>query len=110
MNSSTGHASPPPRFSWSSLALHLLLGALALLSLAPFAWLICASFKKQADFFTWTFLPWSNLSNLTLDNYRQLLSNPFQPFARWTLNSLFLASLQTACTVYCPGTKFATAV
>jgi ABC-type glycerol-3-phosphate transport system permease component len=86
-----------PHFSWSSLALHLLLLALALISLTPFAWLVCASFKRQSDFFTWTFLPWSHLRSLTLGNYRSLFRD--QPFARWTLNSLFLASLQTACTV-----------
>ena len=80
-----------------SLLLHLLLILLAALSLTPIAWLVCAAFKDQADFFAWSFLPWAHLGRLTLANFRMLFAE--QPFARWTVNSLFLASLQTVCVV-----------
>lgn len=77
--------------------LQVLVCAAAALWLLPFVWLVCASFKQPADFFTSTFLPWGDPGRLTLDNYRLLFSN--FPFFGWLLNSLFLASVQTVIVV-----------
>jgi ABC-type glycerol-3-phosphate transport system permease component len=81
----------------SSLLLHVVLLASALLILLPFFWLACAAFKQQRDIFTTAFLPWGRLGDLTLDNFRVLFTR--EPFAQWMLNSLFLSSLQTVLVV-----------
>jgi ABC-type glycerol-3-phosphate transport system permease component len=77
--------------------LHAALLALAVLCLMPFAWLICASFKQQRDMFSSAFLPWDHLSALTGKNFETLFASI--PFARWLLNSFFLASTQTVLVV-----------
>ena len=38
--------------------MHLVVAVLAVISLTPFVWLICATFKTSEDFFTYAFLPW----------------------------------------------------
>ena len=87
---------PMPR-GLRSLALHATLLAAAAVMLLPFAWLICASFKRGEDLFTYTFLPWDDLGRLTLDNYRALFAD--HPFGSWMLNSVFLASTHTVLVV-----------
>ena len=82
--------------------LHFVLGVLALLSLTPFIWLICSTFKSSGDFFTYTFLPWDaetgiRWHDLTLDNYRRLFAR--EPFALWMINSIFLSSAYTVSVV-----------
>lgn len=83
--------------TWISLPLHLVLFALAAFSVTPFVWLICAAFKQQKDMFTWAFLPWYDLRELTSANFATLFE--ITPFARWLFNSLFLASTQTVLVV-----------
>jgi ABC-type glycerol-3-phosphate transport system permease component len=90
-----GEATSPRAFG--TILLHGALALLAFLALVPFIWLICASFKQQKDMFTSAFLPWNDLPSLTLANFRALFVEV--PFARWLLNSLFLASLQTVLVV-----------
>jgi ABC-type glycerol-3-phosphate transport system permease component len=89
-----------------SLLLHALLICCAVTTLMPFLWLVCATFKTKADFFTYSFLPWDHLryrvangvaTGLTLDNYRRLFAQ--EPFAVWMINSLFLASAYTVVVV-----------
>lgn len=65
--------------------------------MTPFAWLICASFKRHEDIFTSAFLPWHDLRALTWTNFTQLFSTT--PFSAWLINSLFLASAQTVLVV-----------
>jgi ABC-type glycerol-3-phosphate transport system permease component len=81
----------------NSFLLHLLLAALALFTLLPFLWIICASVKQQRDMFSSTFLPWRNLGALTLRNFVQLFDAI--PFKHWLFNSLFLSSIQTVLVV-----------
>jgi len=92
---------PPPRRKWpatsGSILLHAVILLLAAASLTPFAWLICATFKNQSDFFSYALLPWDHLRTLTWDNYHQLFLR--EPFAKWMVNSLFLSSVQTAIVV-----------
>jgi ABC-type glycerol-3-phosphate transport system permease component len=85
------------RRSIETVALNLVLLLLATLALTPFAWLICATLKRGEDLFQHTFLPWNDLSKLTLANFRTLFAE--QPFVRWMLNSLFLASIATVIVV-----------
>jgi len=82
---------------FSTLLTHLLLTWLAAIVLTPFAWLICAGVKRGDDLFTYAFLPWDSLHRLTLGNFKALFTQ--QPYARWLLNSLFLASTQTVLVV-----------
>ncbi|MFT3789065.1 MAG: carbohydrate ABC transporter permease [Tepidisphaeraceae bacterium] len=79
-----------------SILVHALLLVAAAISLGPLVWLVCASFKTDADFATSAFLP-NNLSNLTVDNYRFLVTR--YPFVTWLINSVFLASTQTVLMV-----------
>jgi ABC-type glycerol-3-phosphate transport system permease component len=88
------------------VALHLVILGLAVVTVAPFVWLVCATFKTNADFFRYAFLPWDHLAyrevngvgeGVTLENYRELFRR--QPFWTWMVNSLFLASAYTVVVV-----------
>jgi ABC-type glycerol-3-phosphate transport system permease component len=85
------------RDSLGTAVLHFVLGVLALVSLTPFIWLVCATLKNSGDFFAYTFLPWDHLDQLSLDNYRQLFLR--EPFGLWMINSTFLASAYTVSVV-----------
>jgi ABC-type glycerol-3-phosphate transport system permease component len=87
----------PAKRPLATMVLHLVLAALAVASLIPVFWLVCATFKQHSDFYTYAFLPWSHPRRWTLDNYTFLFRQ--YPFARWLLNSLFLASLHTVVVV-----------
>lgn len=78
-----------------SFLLHLPLIFGALVCAVPFAWLVCASFKRADDLHH--FLLPGDLRRLTLENFRKLLSQ--EQFGRWLLNSLFLAATQTVLVV-----------
>ena len=80
-----------------SFMLHSALFAAAALYLAPFAWLACACFKKQRDIFGSTFLPWSHLHELTLENFSALFRS--EPYLRWMLNSVFVSCTYTVLVV-----------
>jgi ABC-type glycerol-3-phosphate transport system permease component len=80
-----------------TVALNVVLFALAAAALTPFAWLICATLKRGEDLFRYTFLPWDDLGRLSLGNFRTLFEQ--QPFLRWVLNSVFLASTSTVIVV-----------
>lgn len=90
---------PPRRLlgAAETILVNALLILLALAALTPFAWLICAAFKRGEDLFVYTFLPWDDLSRLTLGNFRTLFRD--QPFLQWIFNSVFLASASTVIVV-----------
>src|SRR4051794_27257945 len=73
---------------------HFALLVAAMISLTPFVWLLCATFKTGDDLFAYMFLPWYDLRRLTTENFAALFRK--EAFSRWLLNSLFLASTQTA--------------
>ncbi len=79
------------------IVLHAVVICLAIISLTPFFWLICATFKRHEDFFTHAFLPWSEPGRWTLSNYRLLFEQ--WPFAAWMFNSLFLSCAHTVVVV-----------
>jgi ABC-type glycerol-3-phosphate transport system permease component len=76
---------------------HFFLLIAALLSLTPFAWLVCASIKRGDDLFAYTFLPWDHLNHVSLGNFTELFHR--ESFGTWLVNSLFLASTQTTIVV-----------
>lgn len=80
-----------------SIVAYGILALLAGLSVLPFIWLICATFKTPGDFFAHVLLPWKHLDRLTLDNYRILFND--QPFGLWLANSLLLSSAHTVIVV-----------
>lgn len=73
--------------------------ALAIITLIfvlfPIVWVISASFNPTNSIVGQPLIP----PNPTLDNYRALLSNPFNPFHLWLLNSLYLAIAVTIVAV-----------
>lgn len=77
--------------------LHAVLAIGAALTLTPFAWLVCASLKRNEDFFSSTFLPVSpdtgaiDLSRLTFDHFGRLVTT--LGFGRAMLNSVFISSV-----------------
>ena len=68
-----------------SILLHVFVLFLALLSLAPFFWLISATFKNSEDFFNYAFLPWAHPERWTLENYRWLFRE--EPFLTWMFSA-----------------------
>ena len=94
---------PPPRPRlkpkriFAAISLHAIVIPLAILSLLPFFWLICATLKTHEDFFQYTFLPWTEPGRITFGNYTWLFSK--EPFLTWMFNSLFVASMHTCLVV-----------
>jgi multiple sugar transport system permease protein len=100
---SPGPARPPLRIV--NVAIYAALGFFALLTLLPFGWMICASVKTQADFFTSQFLPRGDglfgvaWDHLTLHQFARLFQE--LPVARAMLNSVFLASVGSVLATLC---------
>lgn len=89
-----------------SFSTYVVLLACSAVVLIPFAYLVCASVKTNADFFSAPFLPpgegWLGIGwdRLTLEHFRRLHSE--LGFERPLLNSLFLAStLSAVATLAC---------
>jgi ABC-type glycerol-3-phosphate transport system permease component len=81
------------RGSASTWAITLATAALALAFAFPFAWMLFAGFKTDAGIFTpFPILP----DRFDPEHYRTLLSGRWIPYPRQFLNSLFIASAQTA--------------
>ncbi len=78
------------------LFLYPLLVFFSILTLVPFAWMICAAFKGNADFFNSLFLPGGDgllgiaWDRLTFANFAKLFGE--LGMLRATMNSVFLAS------------------
>ena len=100
------------RVNAATLAIHVALIALALLSMWPFLWLVCATFKTNEDMFRFAFLPHgtpdaqtaaalakldTRWGRLTLDNYTLLFTS--RPFAAWLIDSVFIACTHTVVVV-----------
>jgi len=68
---------------------------LMLFAAFPVIWIISASINPTDSLATQTLIP----ANASLDNYRELLSNPVFPFATWMWNSLKLATISTLLSV-----------
>ncbi|MCS7034217.1 MAG: carbohydrate ABC transporter permease, partial [Phycisphaerae bacterium] len=80
-----------------TLALHILLGLLATVSILPFVWVVCASVKTGDDLFNHTFLPPGGFDRLTVENFVRICRE--RPLISWVVNSTFLASTHTVIVV-----------
>lgn len=74
--------------SAGAIAGHATLALVGAAVAIPYAWMVLLSFKPTAELFSPA--TWFNLSNLTLEGYRQVFERA--PFGRWALNSLVVAS------------------
>ncbi len=90
----------------ATLVIYAALGFFALLTLLPFFWMICASFKLKQDFYTSQFLPRGDgflgvaWDHLTLYQFKRLFQD--LPVPRAMLNSIFLASVGSLLsTLFC---------
>lgn len=74
-----------------TVALHLLLYAMAFVTVAPFLWMLLASFKELGEILQYppTWIP----RNVILDNFTGAFEAA--PFGRFYMNSLFVASAVT---------------
>ncbi len=75
---------------WINRLSQLQLAVVALLVLAPVAWMVLSSFKPSSEV---TAYPPKLLFSATLDNYRQLFQTT--PFARYALNSFWVSAGST---------------
>lgn len=71
----------------------VLLCLLSILFLAPVYWMLSTSLKAEADVIATPVQWWPQRP--TLDNYREVLTSPDGNIVRWTLNSLFVATVFT---------------
>jgi multiple sugar transport system permease protein len=80
------HRAPGEDTPLTKIIVYTLLTVGSLLFMAPFAWMVVASFKHIQDIFAWppTWIP----HNPTVNNYKNFLQS--QDVARWFFNSAFV--------------------
>jgi len=83
------------RYAWKTV-LYLGLIASSLLMLVPFYWMLSTSFKLESDVFAYPpeWIP----DPATINNYIDIWTR--LPFARFVINSVFVALLTTVCSVF----------
>ena len=75
-----------------ALILRILLAIVMLIfALFPVLWIISASFNPTGSLVGQPLIP----TNPTLANYQKLFNDPVNPYPRWYLNSLFIATIVT---------------
>src|SRR5436190_1767162 len=84
------------RSHWRAVAKHVLLVAVAVAMMWPFAWMVFASFKTLQDIEGASFFPpvWHP------ENYLRVFQTPRISFARYYFNSLFVAAWVTFLTCF----------
>ena len=95
------------RWKWSHVAAYAILVPGALLFVAPFVWLISASFQPVGDLFSYP--PHWIPRDTTLEGYKAFFghgstaasrANAPDGVGRWFLNSVFVSSATTACQLF----------
>jgi multiple sugar transport system permease protein len=95
------------RWKWSHVAAYAILVPGALLFVAPFVWLISASFQPVGDLFSYP--PHWIPQDTTLEGYKAFFghgstaasrANAPDGVGRWFLNSVFVSSATTACQLF----------
>ncbi len=82
-----------------------MLAFFAIITLIPFAWLLCAAFKSNTDFFSSLFLPTGDgflgvdWGRLTLGNFKKLFTEI--GIGNAIMNSVFLASTMALIATFC---------
>lgn len=89
---------PGARLSWGRGLVYIVLTVGGLITLLPFVWAILSSFKSSAEIIRVppTFWP----ETWTLASYVTIFTDPEVPLGRFFLNSLFVASLHVATTLF----------
>jgi trehalose/maltose transport system permease protein len=82
------------RYALGRIGFYLLIAAIIFYAVFPFYWAIVSSMKSGSAIFDVEFFP----ANPSLDNYRTLFAE--QPFARNILNSLIVATVATAISLF----------
>jgi ABC-type glycerol-3-phosphate transport system permease component len=89
---------PHKRVPFAKLVMYLVLTVAGLIAALPFLWMIFGAFKTGADIrqIPPSFLP----REWTLDNFRTILDDPTLPLATFYRNSLFVAVMNVAITLF----------
>lgn len=88
---------PPENRKWIGFALRYAIAVvLILFAVLPALWVVSASLNPAKSLIGGTFFP----ENPSMVNYQDLLANEFFPYETWFLNSLKIASITTALTVF----------
>jgi arabinogalactan oligomer/maltooligosaccharide transport system permease protein len=74
---------------------HLVALVAVAFALVPVLWVVSAAFTQDATISSGNLIP----QNPTLANFDQLLNNPDQPYPRWYLNTMLVASVTAITTV-----------
>jgi trehalose/maltose transport system permease protein len=82
------------RYVLGRIGFYLLIAAIIFYAVFPFYWAIVSSLKTGSAIFDVEFVP----ANASFDNYRTLFAE--QPFARNILNSLIVATVATAISLF----------
>jgi ABC-type maltose transport system permease subunit len=85
------------RVNWLSYIVRYAIAVvLILFAVIPALWVVSASLNPAKSLVGGTFWP----EQISAINYQELLSNSFFPYGKWFLNSLKIASISTALTVF----------
>ena len=104
------HSSPPNKpllrkigeiFSARNIVLTVALLILATFTLFPIAWMVITSFRHDLAI---DINPFDiRLSDLTLDQYKKLLTDPYFPFPKWMLNSAVVSLVSSIAAIIIGG-------
>jgi multiple sugar transport system permease protein len=75
--------------------LYLVIVVVAILFVAPLAWMVTTAFKPTAEWYLPNLIPYAP----TLANFRQLFGAPDAPLPRWFFNSVFVAMAEGLLTL-----------
>jgi multiple sugar transport system permease protein len=89
----TGRSAGQRNVALRAVLLYGTLSFLAVLFLAPFAWLVLASLKPSNEIFSGSILP----ENPTLDNYRNVFA--YAPVLRWLGNTMLITVLSVVLVI-----------
>jgi multiple sugar transport system permease protein len=84
--------------SLAQIGLYVGLFLLALVVGFPFYWMMALSITPEADIYRWPLQLFPD--SPTLENYRLLFARPDLQIPRWFVNSLLIASLETALGIF----------
>ena len=84
--------------SLTQIGLYVGLFLLALVVGFPFYWMLVLSITPEADIYRWPLQLFPD--SPTLENYRLLFARPDLQIPRWFVNSLLIASLETALGIF----------
>jgi len=88
-------------FSARNIVLTIALIILATFTLFPIAWMVITSFRQDVAI---DINPFDiRLSDLTLDQYKKLLTDPYFPFPKWMLNSAVVSLASSIAAIVIGG-------